>query len=77
MILPKNISLKNWSDSLQLDLKDSHPPLLLNEKNWKSWGNQLIQDNGFGSVGAPTTHGFSSWNDWAQSVFSATNGENV
>lgn len=69
MIIPINISLKLWADSLIIDFPDDNVPILRDESDWKSWGNFLVQENTFVNNGAPGTVAYSDWKQWAQDVF--------
>jgi hypothetical protein len=69
MVIPLDITLKNWAASLVIDFPDDNVPLLYNENNWRTWGNFLVQENSFSSNFAPMTEGFRDWKHWAQAVF--------
>lgn len=69
MVIPLDITLKKWADSLVIDFPDDNIPLLYNENNWRSWGNFLVQENSFSANFAPATNGFLDWKNWSQAVF--------
>jgi hypothetical protein len=69
MIQPSSVSLTIWAQSLIIDFPYDNIPFLDNEKEWKVWGNLLIQENTFGNNGAPSTNGFDDVRQWMNSVY--------
>jgi hypothetical protein len=69
MVLPERISLKAWAASLVIDYPNDNIPLLFNEKQWKDWGNLLVQEDSFSDNNAPGTGDFNDWQSWAKAVF--------
>lgn len=69
MVQPRFISLANWAASLVIDFPDDDIPLLYNEKDWKNWGNFLVQCTNFASNGAPGATFYKEWQPWAMDVF--------
>lgn len=69
MMLPVLVDLKTWAASLIIDFPTDNIPILLDEKDWKRWGNLLILENTFSVNGAPETDQFNDWRTWAQYLF--------
>lgn len=69
MVLPDRISLKAWAASLVVDYPDDNIPFLFNEKQWKEWGNRVVQEDSFSDNNAPSTGDFNDWQKWAKAVF--------
>lgn len=69
MMIPNFVSLKNWSHSLIIDFPSDNIPVLMDEENWKTWGNHLIQENSFSKNGAPSTKNYPDWKSWAKDIF--------
>ncbi len=72
MIQPVDISLTDWSSSLLIDFPDDNVPILLNEDDWKEWGNSLLTCESFISNGTPSPNEYSDWNEWALNVYLAS-----
>ncbi len=68
MIQPIRIDLNKWASSLVVDFPNDNIPILKND-DWKTWGNDLIQENSFYVNSAPSTFGYPDWNSWAKAVF--------
>ena len=73
MVIPRNIGIKEWWDSLAIDFPNDNIPLLKDEKNWKVTGNFLVQENSFAIQGAPSTFAFNEFQPWAMEVFNTMN----
>lgn len=69
MILPKNVSFKQFASSLVVDFPNDNIPFLSSDENWREWGDRLVQENSFSNNGAPSTKGFSDKTEWAQALF--------
>ena len=69
MTQPRFMTLKNWAAALVIDFPDDDIPLLYNEKDWKNWGNQLVQCNTFAQNGCPGPGFYKDWQSWATHVF--------
>jgi hypothetical protein len=69
MVIPLDIPLQKWADSLVIDFPNDNIPLLYNESNWRTWGNFLVEENSFLSNYAPSTKSFRDWKQWAMAVF--------
>lgn len=71
MVIPKNITLKEWAQSLIVDFPSDLIPRLTDEEAWKNWGDALVQETSFASNAAPGTRFYEDWQPWAQAVFAA------
>jgi hypothetical protein len=71
MIRFKDISLKLWANTVVRDFRHDNVPMLEDEKNWREWGNRLIEEPSFAKAACPQTNGFDSVADWAQAVCGA------
>lgn len=71
MMIPKNVTLKEWAASLIVDFPLDNISILKDEDEWKPWGDDLVQENSFASNAAPGTHFYESWGPWAQAVFAS------
>jgi hypothetical protein len=69
MIVPKDVTMKQFAASLVVSFPTDNIPFLDKEENWKQWGNRLIQEQSFADNGAPSTDGFSNKLIWAQALF--------
>jgi hypothetical protein len=69
MMFPLRTTIKIWADSLIIDYPRDNIPLLTNDKNWREWGNILVQENQFCGNGAPGTNAYQDWLSWAVAVF--------
>jgi len=73
MIMPQYSSAKIWAASLVIDFPNDNVPILNNEKDWRLWGDFLVQSNSFTINNAPFPKGSSSWDQWSQSVYKNMN----
>lgn len=71
MVIPKNITIKEWAASLIIDFPQDAIPILTDEEGWQKWGDSLVQEDSFASNAAPTTRFYEHWEPWAQAVFAA------
>lgn len=70
MIIPKKGgSFFEFSASLIIDFPKDDIPIFRNEKDWKLFGNLLIQENSFAINGAPSPDGFKNRTQWEQALF--------
>lgn len=69
MILPQNIDLNLWAASLVVDFPNSSIPILIDEKQWKEWGDSLVQTSVFYENNAPGTAIYKDWKEWAMAVY--------
>ena len=72
MVQPRYITLSNWAASLVIDFPDDDVPILMNEKDWKKWGNRLVECSTFAQNAAPGTAFYKDWQSWAMDVFKTT-----
>jgi hypothetical protein len=71
MMIPLGTTLSKWAQSLIIDFPLDNIPILQDEKNWKPWGNTVIQGNSFLKNAAPSPKTYKNPNDWAMDVFRA------
>jgi hypothetical protein len=71
MMQPVNTTPEIWADSLVIDFPYDNVPKLMDERDWREWGDTLVQEPTFVDNGAPSTKGFTKWEDWASDVYSA------
>ncbi len=69
MITPLKISLELWASKLIEDFPYDNVPLLKSNKDWKSWGNKVIQENSFANNAAPNTDSYQNASDWMMAVY--------
>lgn len=70
VIIPRDISILQFAHSLIVDFPDDDIPILEDEKDWKEWGDYLIQCDSFAKNGSPSTQGFDDQQSWMSAVFS-------
>jgi len=73
MILPENVTLRMWAGSLIIDFPEDDIPILIDEKDWKEWGNFLIESTSFIQNNAPSTAIYQDWKEWASAVYFTMN----
>lgn len=71
MMQPINTTVEFWADSLVIDFPYDNVPKLMDERNWREWGDSLVQENTFSDNGAPPTKTFTKWEEWATAVYNA------
>lgn len=70
MIIPsKKTSFSDFVCSVVNDFTKDNIPIFTDEKDWKKFGNFLIQENSFVENGAPSPHGFKTRTEWEQAVY--------
>lgn len=69
MVLPIGIDLLYWAANLLIDFPNDDIPLLYDDKQWREWGDQLVQCTTFAENQAPQTGDYEDWNTWAQAVY--------
>lgn len=69
MIQPDYIDLPMWAASLRIDFPEDDIPELLSEKDWKEWGDTLVQCDSFSENNAPGTAFYPDWVQWARDVY--------
>lgn len=73
MIIPKGISLLDWSASLLIDFPDNNIPILRDETKWKEWGNRIISETTVAAKGVPPTDSYQFWDEWAMVYYNIMN----
>jgi hypothetical protein len=69
MIMPQYSTPKIWAASLIIDFPTDNVPILNNEKEWRLWGDILVQSNSFTTNGCPFPKSYSNFNDWSSAVY--------
>lgn len=69
MMIPLNTTFKTWTESLIVDFPDDNIPLLRSEKEWKQWGDMLVQENTFSQNGCSDTRDHDDKWEWAMGIF--------
>jgi len=70
VIIPtKETSFADFVASLIVDFPQDNIPSFSNEKDWKLFGDFLVQENSFSKNGAPSPKGFKSRTQWEQAVY--------
>lgn len=70
MIIPKKgSSFSDFVSSLIIDFPNDNIPSFKNEKDWRKFGDYLVQENSFAKNGAPSPNGFKTRTEWEQAVF--------
>jgi len=69
MVIPEFIRLIEWAHTLIIDFPNDNIPLLIDESNWKEWGDRLVQEESFIENNAPGTYHYNDWNKWANEVY--------
>jgi hypothetical protein len=69
MMIPDYATINEWSSSLLVDFANDNLPILTDNKDWKSWGNYVIQADSFSSNACPGTDMYDNWKDWAGEVY--------
>jgi len=70
MVQPIGIDLLTWAGTLFVDFPNDDIPVLIEESEWKSWGDDLIDCNSFALNDAPPTFRYEDWRIWAWEVYS-------
>lgn len=69
MIQPNMINFMDWAASLIIDFPEDDIPVLLNENDWKEWGNFLIQEESFAQNNVPAPQTYTDKWDWARDLY--------
>ena len=70
MIDPRNMTLRDWSDSVILSVGDAWSfGRLDNESLWQDWGVGFLRAGSFATRAIPDPYEFSDWRDWAMRVY--------
>lgn len=68
-MLPKYVKIEEWAASLLIDFPNDDIPILQDEKDWKDWGNRLVEIPTFLNSGAPSTVHFDDSQKWMDAVY--------
>lgn len=61
---PRGLSIKRWCDQMVQELRQFGAiPTLLDEQQWREWGQQLLLFPGLQAT--PRPHGFQTFEEWA------------
>jgi hypothetical protein len=71
VIIPLEISLKDWAASLVIDFPDDNIPILTDENDWKNWGCLVVEQTSFADNGAPSPILFDEVNKWTMAMFNS------
>jgi hypothetical protein len=70
---PRGHTFESWA-SLMCELYASQQLMITSAStDWKQWGNGLKAIDVFANEGVPSTEGFLSWQDWAESLMGVVN----
>lgn len=65
IVRPVNITLRDWADSVSLDLGVYGIVGKIDEDDWQAWGVQFTNNVGIGK-NMPNPYQFEDWRDWAE-----------
>lgn len=68
IIIPRYIDLLTWANQMVQCFPASQVPVLINEEDWREWGEILISRAAFTRFQAPSPHGFDDWQSWAEAL---------
>jgi hypothetical protein len=66
---PINTTLQEWAQSLIVDFPYDNVPILLEDTEWKEWGNFLGAELTFADNAIPPTDTYTTWDTWANDVY--------
>lgn len=69
MMQPINTTLQEWAQSLIVDFPYDNVPILLEDAEWKEWGNFLGTELTFADNTIPQTDTYDTWDIWANDVY--------
>ena len=70
MIDPRNMALRDWADSVILDLGDAWAfGTLGDDTQWQSWATAFVKSPAFTGRVVPDPYQFADWRDWAMRVY--------
>lgn len=69
MINPKGISFVYWANTLTTDFPNDTIPKILDESQWRWWGDIVASSPTFVRSGAPRTADFSNPQEWAERLY--------
>jgi len=68
VVLPLNITFKEWASQIRIDLPNVSIPIPPDdEKDWIGWASQIVISNGLTNVPLPTSTAYpeiEDWRDW-------------
>lgn len=72
MIDPRSMTLKNWCDSVTLDLSTlMQVPRLTSDSDWVRWATVVSSAPEIATYHPPDPRYFNSWRDWASRFVAA------
>lgn len=75
MIIPNNVTLHDWANSVAIDFPhDDVPALARGDNDWQRWGSILVQAPSFQAAGAISPYSLrpeqrKDWKGWAMSIY--------
>ncbi len=69
MTSPQGLSLLFWADTIFVDFPNDNIPVLVDEDNWKTWGEDLVAATTFSINSAPSPANYDDWHTWAQDIY--------
>lgn len=70
MIDPRNMSLRDWADSVILTVSDVWAFGKLDDENrWQDWAKAFVNANGYSQRNLPNPYQFDDWREWAQRAY--------
>jgi hypothetical protein len=70
MIDPRNMTLRDWADSVILSIGDAWSfGRLDDESRWRDWAVAFVRAPGFAGQNVPDPYGFSDWREWAMRAY--------
>jgi hypothetical protein len=60
------LELQDWADQLLVELHDYPLPQLMDDDEWKTWGNDVVALGSPATTNCPRTDGYDKWDDWAE-----------
>lgn len=70
MIDPRNMTLRDWADSVILSIGDAWSfGRLDDESRWRDWAVAFVRASGFAGQNVPDPYGFSDWREWAMRAY--------
>ncbi len=70
MIDPRNMTLRDWADSVILTTGDAWAfGRLDDETQWQDWAAAFVKSSSFAGRVVPDPYQFSDWRDWAMRAY--------
>lgn len=70
MIDPRNMSVKDWADSVILSVTDAWSFGRLDDENeWQSWAKAFCTAPGYSQRNVPDPYKFDDWREWAMRAY--------